>query len=114
MPIKSDPTTWTDPRTPAGALCACPPDAAQAAATVFPCSVVLDMARKNPVVVQDFPTHWGFVANRVYFAMIREAQRVVDSGIASPEDVNQLMADCFNWPVGPFAMLKGAESGWKD
>ena len=69
---------------------------------------------KNPVVVQDFPTHWGFVANRVYFAMIREAQRVVDSGIASPEDVNQLMADCFNWPVGPFAMLKGAESGWKD
>ena len=69
---------------------------------------------KNPVVVQDFPTHWGFVANRVYFAMIREAQRVVDSGIASPEDVNQLMADCFNWPVGPFAMLKGATSGWKD
>ena len=41
---------------------------------------------KNPVVVQDFPTHWGFVANRVYFAMIREAQRVVDSGIASPDD----------------------------
>jgi 3-hydroxyacyl-CoA dehydrogenase len=68
---------------------------------------------KNPVVVQDFPTQWGFVANRIYFAMIREAQRVVDAGIASPEDVNQLMTDCFNWPVGPFAMIQGATSGWK-
>jgi len=78
---------------------------------------VVDVAKrcgKNPVVVQDFPTQWGFVANRVYFAMIREAQRVVDAGIASPDDVNQLMVDCFNWPVGPFAMLKGATSGWKD
>ena len=68
---------------------------------------------KNPVVVQDFPTQWGFVANRIYFAMLREAQRVVDAGIASEGDVNQLMSDCFNWPVGPFAMIQGATSGWK-
>lgn len=69
---------------------------------------------KNPVVVKDSPTHWGFVANRVYFAMVQEAQRVVDQGIASPEAVNQLMVDCFNWPVGPFAMVRGATEGWKD
>lgn len=69
---------------------------------------------KNPVVVQDLPTQWGFVANRIYFAMIREAQRVVDAGVASPEEVNQLMTDCFNWPVGPFAMIQGATSGWRD
>jgi len=68
---------------------------------------------KNPVVVKDFPTQWGFVANRVYFAMVEEAQRVVAQGIASQEDVNQLMVDCFNWPVGPFAMVKGATEGWK-
>jgi len=67
---------------------------------------------KNPVVVKDLPTEWGFVGNRIYFAMIREAQRVVDSGIASTEEVNQIMVDCFNWPVGPFAMVKGATSGW--
>ena len=67
---------------------------------------------KNPVVVRDFPTQWGFVANRIYFAMIREAQRVVDEGIATQEQVNTLMVDCFNWPVGPFAMVKGATSGW--
>jgi 3-hydroxybutyryl-CoA dehydrogenase len=69
---------------------------------------------KNPVVVQDFPTSWGFVANRIYGAMAREAQQVVASGIATHDEVNQLMVDCFNWPVGPFAMVKGATEGWKE
>jgi 3-hydroxyacyl-CoA dehydrogenase len=68
---------------------------------------------KNPVVVNDAPMSWGFVANRIYFAMLREAQRVVDEGVASPEEVNQLLVDCYNWPVGPFAMVKGAGSGWQ-
>jgi len=68
---------------------------------------------KNPIVVRDAPMAWGFVANRIYFAMIREAQRVVDEGVASPEEVNQLMVDCYNWPVGPFARVKGAGSGWQ-
>ncbi|HEY7136821.1 MAG TPA: 3-hydroxyacyl-CoA dehydrogenase family protein [Acidimicrobiia bacterium] len=67
---------------------------------------------KNPIVVRDAPTAWGFVANRVYFAMIAEAQKVVAAGIASAEDVDQLMMDCFNWPTGPFGMVKGAGSGW--
>jgi 3-hydroxybutyryl-CoA dehydrogenase/3-hydroxyacyl-CoA dehydrogenase len=69
---------------------------------------------KNPVVVKDNPMAWGFVANRIYFAMLREASRVVEEGVATHEQVNQLMVDCYRWPVGPFAMLKGASSGWKD
>jgi 3-hydroxyacyl-CoA dehydrogenase len=68
---------------------------------------------KHPVVVKDNPMAWGFVANRIYSAMLREAARVVDEGIASHEEVNQLMVDCFAWPVGPFAMVKGAGSGWQ-
>ena len=68
---------------------------------------------KHPVVVKDNPMAWGFVANRVYGAMIREAARVVEEGVATHEEVNQLMTECFNWPVGPFAMVKGATSGWK-
>ena len=68
---------------------------------------------KHPVVVNDNPMAWGFVANRVYGAMIREAAKVVDEGVASHEEVNQLMVECFNWPVGPFAMIKGAGSGWQ-
>jgi len=78
---------------------------------------VVEVARacgKNPIVVKDNPMSWGFVANRVYFAMMREAERVVAEGVASHEDVNRLMVDCFNWPVGPFAMVKGAGSGWKE
>jgi 3-hydroxybutyryl-CoA dehydrogenase/3-hydroxyacyl-CoA dehydrogenase len=68
---------------------------------------------KHPVVVKDAPMAWGYVANRVYFAMLREAQRVVDEGVATPEQVNQLMVDCYRWPVGPFAMVKGASQGWQ-
>lgn len=68
---------------------------------------------KHPVVVNDNPMAWGFVANRVYGAMIREAAKVVEEGVASHEEVNQLMVECFNWPVGPFAMIKGAGSGWQ-
>jgi 3-hydroxyacyl-CoA dehydrogenase len=67
---------------------------------------------KNPIVVKDNPMEWGFVANRVYFAMVREAQRVVDEGIATRDEVDQLMIDCFRWPSGPFGMVKGAGSGW--
>jgi 3-hydroxybutyryl-CoA dehydrogenase len=69
-------------------------------------------AGKNPVVVKDNPLAWGYVANRVYFSMVREAQRVVQEGVATQEEVDQLMVDCFRWPTGPFGMTRGAGSGW--
>jgi 3-hydroxybutyryl-CoA dehydrogenase len=67
---------------------------------------------KNPIVVKDTPMAWGFVTNRVYFAMVAEAQKVVSEGIAAADDVDQLMVDCFRWPTGPFGMVKGATEGW--
>jgi 3-hydroxybutyryl-CoA dehydrogenase len=67
---------------------------------------------KNPIVVRDTAMAWGFVANRVYFAMVAEAQKVVNEGIATAEQVDQLMVDCFRWPSGPFGMVSGAGSGW--
>ena len=67
---------------------------------------------KNPVVVKDTPMAWGYVANRVYFAMIAEAQKVVSEGIATADEVDQLMVDCYRWPSGPFGMVQGAGSGW--
>jgi 3-hydroxyacyl-CoA dehydrogenase len=70
-------------------------------------------AGKNPVVVGDTTRAWGYVANRVYAAMVREARNVVDEGIATREQVDQLMVDCFRWPSGPFGMARGATSGWK-
>jgi len=68
---------------------------------------------KNPIVVKDAPTHWGFVANRVYGAMLREANQVVAEGIATREQVDQLMTDCFRWPTGPYGMVRGATKGWR-
>jgi 3-hydroxybutyryl-CoA dehydrogenase/3-hydroxyacyl-CoA dehydrogenase len=70
-------------------------------------------AGKNPVVVKDTTRAWGYVANRVYAAMVQEALRVVNEGIATREEVDQLMVDCFRWPTGPFGMSRGATSGWK-
>jgi 3-hydroxyacyl-CoA dehydrogenase len=67
---------------------------------------------KNPIVVNDIDTKWGFVANRIYAAVIDEAKRVVDDGVATPEQVDQLMTDCFGWPAGPYAMIRGATEGW--
>ncbi len=68
---------------------------------------------KNPVVVRDNPMAWGYVANRVYRAMLEEAARVVDEGVATKEQINQLMVDCFRWPAGPYGMVEGATKGWK-
>jgi 3-hydroxyacyl-CoA dehydrogenase len=81
-------------------------------AVVAAVSEVAVACGKNPVVIKDTTSAWGFVANRVYFATIQEANRVVDEGIATREQVDALMVDCFNWPVGPFGMTRGATSGW--
>jgi 3-hydroxybutyryl-CoA dehydrogenase len=82
------------------------------AATIATVTDAATRCGKHPIVVKDNPMEWGFVANRVYFAMVREAQRVVDEGIATRAEVDQLMMDCFRWPSGPFGMVAGAGSGW--
>lgn len=69
---------------------------------------VTDLARscgKNPIMVRDQPMAWGYVANRVHAAARREAARVVEEGLASPEDVDALIKDCFRWPLGPLEMV---------
>lgn len=78
-------------------------------------TTVVELARslgKHPVVVKDHPLAWGYVANRVYFAAAAEARKVVNEGICTPSEVDQLMTDCFRWPVGPFGMAAGATEGW--
>ena len=67
---------------------------------------------KNPVVINDTTEAWGFVANRLYAAMHREAAKVLEEGVATKEQIDVLMTDCFNWPVGPYGMVQGASSGW--
>ncbi len=56
---------------------------------------------KVPVVVRDTP---GFVANRLLFAQIGEALRLLESGAARMEDIDTVMKLGFNHPMGPFAL----------
>ena len=64
-------------------------------------------AGKNPVVVKDQPLTWGFVGNRINRAVRQEAARIVAEGIATPEQVDQIMRDGFGWPMGPFELQRG-------
>lgn len=61
---------------------------------------------KNPQVVHDQPREWGFVANRIMLRVRREARAIVDEGVATQEQVDALLKDCFRWPVGVFEMLR--------
>jgi 3-hydroxybutyryl-CoA dehydrogenase len=68
---------------------------------------------KVTIRVKDAPGKYGFVANRIYFAMVAEARRVLEEGIASGEDIDTVMKLGFNWPVGPLGMTRGARGGWQ-
>jgi 3-hydroxybutyryl-CoA dehydrogenase len=80
-------------------------------------NMVVALARrcgKNPVVIVENPSKWGFVANRILMAAVREAQDVASEGLATREQIDQLVCDAYGWPVGPFRVLVGASEGWGD
>jgi len=70
---------------------------------------------KTPVRVKDVPGDTGFIGNRVMGAARREAQKIVEEGTATAEDVNTAMMFGFNWPAGPLqiAGAPGSRSGWQ-
>ncbi len=67
---------------------------------------------KTSVRVKDIPGDTGFVANRIFAAVAREAQKVVKEGVATPQDVDTAMKGGFNWPAGPFELGAGVLGGW--
>ena len=57
---------------------------------------------KRPAVVGSGP---GFVANRIQMALFREALACVEDGLASPEEVDEVVRSCFGFRMpffGPF------------
>ncbi len=70
-------------------------------------AVVVDALRrfgKTAVTVGDGP---GFVANRIQFAMFREAASIVESGIATAEQVDEVVRSSFGFRLpffGPFTV----------
>ena len=68
---------------------------------------------KETIRVKDTKDAYGFVANRIYFAAVAEARKVMDEEIATVDDINKAMRFGFNWPAGPLEMIAGARKGWQ-
>ena len=69
-----------------------------------------DIKKKPVLVKKDIP---GFLANRIQHALMREALSLVDSGIATPEDIDDAVRFSFGFryaAVGP--MTQKEISGW--
>ena len=57
---------------------------------------------KDPIACVDTP---GFVVNRILIPVLNDAVRVLDEGVASPEDIDKGMRLGTNWPIGPLALI---------
>lgn len=56
---------------------------------------------KTPIVVKDAP---GFASSRLGVVIALEAIRMVEEGVASPEDIDKAMVLGYKFPVGPLAL----------
>lgn len=61
----------------------------------------VDGLGKTPVVVNDAP---GFASSRLGVAIALEAIRMVEEGVASPEDIDNAMVLGYKFPIGPLAL----------
>ncbi len=57
---------------------------------------------KEPIICTDFS--FGFLANRAYIAMQREAVQMVWERVASPEDIDKALKLGYNLPMGPLEL----------
>lgn len=68
-------------------------------------SALMEFARelgKEPIEVKkDSP---GFIVNRIMVPQFIEAIRLVEEGVATPEDVDKAVTLGLNYPMGPFAL----------
>ena len=72
---------------------------------------ILKRAGKVPVVVKNSP---GFVANRIQFALVREALLCLEEGLASAEDIDSIVSSSFGIRLGVLGPLANADLGGLD
>jgi 3-hydroxybutyryl-CoA dehydrogenase len=63
---------------------------------------LLEQASKQPIAVKDVA---GFAVNRMLHAMLIEAVRLVEEGVATPEDLDTACRLGLGHPIGPFALM---------
>ncbi len=73
--------------------------------------VALRMGKTPVEVKKDSP---GFVVNRILIAQFLEAIRLVEEGVATPEDVDTAVKLGLNYPMGPFELqdFTGVDIGY--
>ena len=54
--------------------------------------------------VQVMKDHAGFIANRLYLPMGVEAAKMLEAGVATPEDIDKAMRTGYNLPMGPLEL----------
>ncbi|WP_296611776.1 3-hydroxyacyl-CoA dehydrogenase family protein [Sphingomonas sp.] len=63
---------------------------------------------KTPIAVKDVP---GFAVNRLLHAMLIEAVKLVEDGVATPADLDLACKLGLGHPIGPFALMDAVSSG---
>ena len=71
-----------------------------------------DAAGRETMLVRDEPGTYGFLLNRIFAAAKREADAIVDAGIATPEDIDRAMITGRNWPAGFYGERGGIGKQW--
>lgn len=66
--------------------------------TIVLTTELLDRLGKRPVVIRDGA---GFVSNRLLMGMVNEAARLVEEGIATPQEIDRICRECFGHRMGP-------------
>ncbi len=69
--------------------------------TVSAIAAVARQMGKTPIEIADTP---GFVANRLLIPMINEAVFCLDEGVATADDIDQVMKLGASHPIGPLAL----------
>lgn len=59
---------------------------------------MLESIGKNVIIVNDFP---GFVSNRISHLMMNEAAFIVQDGIATVKDIDEIFKQCYGHKMGP-------------
>jgi 3-hydroxybutyryl-CoA dehydrogenase len=70
--------------------------------TVAAARAFADACGKNPVEVKD---QAGFIVNALLFPYLNNAVKLLDSGVATREDIDAAMQGGCNFPMGPLALL---------
>jgi 3-hydroxybutyryl-CoA dehydrogenase len=69
---------------------------------------ILESAGKQAIAVKDVA---GFAVNRMLHAMLIEAVKLVEEGVATPEDLDTACRLGLGHPIGPFALMDNVSSG---